>query len=96
MAPSIRFSVSLLVYYPEMVSINWKIPFLVEDGLHTQWDRYGTYCFVPAEDDIIAMLDTLRKGNETWKERTLSYPNSIRPLDVHSLLLSPVLALNCL
>jgi hypothetical protein len=43
--------------------------FLVEANLYTQWNRYGTYCFVPAEDDIIAMPHTLyARATQTWQE----------------------------
>jgi len=58
--------------------------FLVEDSLYTQWNHYGTYCFVPAEDDIIAMLDALRRGNAKWKTYLFPYENPGRPLDVCS------------
>jgi len=57
--------------------------FLVEDSLYTQWNRYGTYCFVPAEDDIIAMLDALRK-NAKGKRYFLPCENRRRPLNVCS------------
>ncbi|KAF8972065.1 hypothetical protein BDZ97DRAFT_1783040 [Flammula alnicola] len=39
---------------------------LLESNLRIQWELYGTYCFVPAEDDANAMLDALRQSNEEW------------------------------
>lgn len=60
--------------------------FLVEASLYTQWNRYGTYCFVPAEDDIIAMINALRKGNAKWQTYFFPCENPRRPLDVCSYL----------
>lgn len=56
--------------------------FSVESNLHKQWNVFGTYCFVPTENDIIAMLDALRKGNQKWSQYILSCKNATRPLDV--------------
>ena len=53
----------------------------MEASLHTQWDLYGTFCFVPAEDDAIAMLAALRESNKIWKQ-TSYLSNPERPLDV--------------
>jgi hypothetical protein len=58
----------------------------VEANLYTQWNRYGTYCFVPAEDDIIAILNALRKGNAKWQTYFFPCKNPGRPLDVCSYL----------
>lgn len=55
---------SMCVHPKRIPSIDKPLFFPVEESL---WNCYGTYCFVPAEDDIIAMLDTLRKGNAKWK-----------------------------
>ncbi|KAF8972732.1 hypothetical protein BDZ97DRAFT_1782429 [Flammula alnicola] len=61
---------------------------LLEANLHTQWDLYGTFCFVPTEDDANAMLQELRTCNETWRQRqhTLAGSASViraaRPLDI--------------
>lgn len=56
----------------------------MEANLHTQWDLYGTFCFVPRETDAIAMLKELRTSNKTWMEMRHSAPQEriLRPLDV--------------
>ena len=58
--------------------------FVVEASFHTQWDLYGTFCFVPMEQDAMAMLDKLRTINETWKQmqREHGFGSVPRPLDV--------------
>ncbi|CAA7268652.1 unnamed protein product [Cyclocybe aegerita] len=52
---------------------------LLESSLHTQWDLYGTFCFVPAENDLLAMLESLKNSNEMWKQDA---QDAVRPLDV--------------
>ncbi|KAJ3517704.1 hypothetical protein NLJ89_g327 [Agrocybe chaxingu] len=41
---------------------------LLESSLHTQWDIYGTFCFIPAENDLVAMLESLKRSNEMWRQ----------------------------
>jgi hypothetical protein len=56
----------------------------VEASLHVQWDNYGTFCFVPTEDDCNAMLHELRTINASWQQVHIARndQNTIRDLDV--------------
>jgi len=57
----------------------------VGSSLHVQWDRYGTFCFVPEESYASAMLGALHESNKKWTQlNPRLYPN--RPLDVRSYL----------
>ena len=41
-----------------------------------QWDLYGTFCFVPTEEDAIiaiSMLHGLRTSNENWRENQAAF-----------------------
>jgi len=61
----------------------------VEANLHTQWDLYGSFCFVPAEDDAKAMAVALHRINEQWQKLwDASGVCPLRPLDVSQLCLS--------
>ena len=56
----------------------------VEASYHVQWDLYGTFCIVPAEDDALAMLTALRTSNQQWIVNDI-VDNPARPLDVRLL-----------
>lgn len=62
------------------------IPVPVEANLHTQWDLYGSFCFVPAEKDANAMLEALKTCNQQWQELFDDFEPSgltpTRPLNV--------------
>ncbi|KAJ3481693.1 hypothetical protein NLJ89_g12190 [Agrocybe chaxingu] len=54
---------------------------LLEATYHVQWDVYGTFCIVPAEDDARAMLSALRTSNQQWTVHEFN-DRPARPLDV--------------
>jgi hypothetical protein len=66
----------------------------VEANLHVQWDLYGSFCFVPTEEDAINMLRELRTSNDIWQKDQLEeaifrlFGPAPRPLDVHFITLS--------
>ncbi|KIM37120.1 hypothetical protein M413DRAFT_278282 [Hebeloma cylindrosporum] len=54
---------------------------LLEASYHVQWDVYGTFCIVPAEDDAQAMLAALKTSNQKWIVNE-ALPRPFRPLNV--------------
>lgn len=55
-----------ILCWSHLLSDTYILP--VEAGLLSQWNLYGTYCFVPAESDLNAMIDTLCKFNAEWQK----------------------------
>ncbi|TFK45563.1 hypothetical protein OE88DRAFT_1715335 [Heliocybe sulcata] len=55
---------------PVRKNLGRKQRVVMEASLHVHWDTYGTFCFVPAEANVVTMLKALRQSNQDWEDVT--------------------------
>ncbi|TFK51161.1 hypothetical protein OE88DRAFT_1808638 [Heliocybe sulcata] len=68
MSPSMLFFLSLPISHGSVDFYRLNITDVVEASLHVHWDTYGTFCFVPAEANVVTMLKALRQSNQDWED----------------------------
>lgn len=74
-------------YLPEAERADRETTLLQNDW---KWDLYGTFCFVPTEEDTLHELHTSNENLAAEISRT-SFPSrriAQRPLDIHFITLS--------